>query len=219
MKEYAVIGLGSFGFNIAKKLSSIGNKVVAVDINPEKVDEIKNFVNDAVIGDIKNKAFLQEFIDDKIDGVVISIGSNMVDSILAVHYLKAMKVSNLIVKANNEVHAELLKVMGVTDIIFPEKDIAEWVAHRLTEPNLLDHIPLTSDYSIVEVASPDNFTGKTLRELKLRSKYDVLVIGVNEILNDKYILMPEPDYKLKPDAVITMLGRKSSLDKFKLRKN
>ncbi|HEX9250934.1 MAG TPA: NAD-binding protein, partial [Ignavibacteriaceae bacterium] len=107
MKEYAVIGLGSFGFNIAKKLASIGNKVVAVDINPEKVDEIKNFVHDAVIGDIKNKTFLQEFIDDKIDGVVISIGSNMVDSILAVHYLKAMNVNNLIVKANNEVHAEL----------------------------------------------------------------------------------------------------------------
>lgn len=217
MKEYAVIGLGSFGFNIAKKLASIGNKVLAVDVNPEKVGEIKDFVNDAVIGDVKNKSFLQEFIDNKIDGVVISIGSNMVDSILAVHYLKAMKVNNLIVKANNEVHAELLKVMGVTDIIFPEKDIAEWVAHRLTEPNLLDHIPLTSDFSIVDIACPDSFSGKTLRELKLRSKFNVLVIGINEVLNDNYVLMPEPEYKFKPDSVLTILGKKSSLDKFKLK--
>lgn len=219
MKEYAVIGLGSFGFNIAKKLASIGNKVLAVDVNPEKVGEIKDFVNDAVIGDVKNKSFLQEFIDSKIDGVVISIGSNMVDSILAVHYLKAMKISNLIVKANNEVHAELLKVMGVTDIIFPEKDIAEWVAHRLTEPNLLDHIPLTSDFSIVDIACPDSFSGKTLKELKLRSKFNVLVIGINEVLNDNYVLMPEPDYKFKPDSVLTILGKKSSLDKFKLEKD
>jgi trk system potassium uptake protein TrkA len=216
MKEYVVIGLGNFGLNIAKKLVSIGNKVLAIDLDAEKVNGIKDDVNDAVVGDVKNKSFLQEFIDEKIDGVIISIGSNMVDSILAVHYLKAMKINNLIVKANNEVHAELLKVMGVTDIIFPEKDIAEWVAHRLTEPNLLDHIPLTSDFSIIEVACPDNFTGKTLKELKLRSKYDVLVIGVNEILINNFILMPEPDYKFKPDVVITLLGKKSSLDKFRL---
>ena len=217
MKEYAVIGLGNFGFNIAKKLASIGNKVLAVDTNAEKVGEIKDFVNDAVIGDAKNKSFLQEFIDHTIDGVVISIGSNMVDSILAVHYLKNMKVSNIIVKANNEIHAELLKVMGVTDIIFPEKDIAEWIAQRLTEPSLLDHIPLTSEFSVVEVACPDSFTGKTLKELRIRSKFNVLVIGIREILNDNFILMPEPDYKFKPDTIITMLGKKACLDKFKLK--
>lgn len=218
MKEYAVIGLGNFGLNIAKKLVAKGNKVLAIDFDPEKVNDIKDHVNDAVVGDVKNKAFLQEFIDEKVDGVIISIGTNMVDSILAVHYLKAMNVKNIIVKANNEVHAELLKVMGVSEIIFPEKDIAEWIAHKLTEPNLLEHIPLTSDFSIVEVACPDNFSGKTLKELKLRSKFNVLVIAVNEILNNKYILMPEPEYKFKPDTVLTMLGTKTSLDKFQIQK-
>lgn len=216
MKEYAVIGMGNFGFNIAKKLAEKGNKVLAIDIVPDKVNEIKNIVDDAVIGDVKNKAFLKEFIDSKIDGVIISIGSNMVDSILAVHYLKALKVDTIIVKAQNEVHAEILKVIGVNEIIFPEKDIAELIAHKLTEPNLLDYIPLSSDFSIVEVACPDNFSGKTLKELKLRSKYDVLVIAIKEILNDAFTLLPESTYKFKPDTILTLLGRKDSLDKFKL---
>ncbi len=216
MKEYAVIGLGNFGFNIAKKLAEKGNKVLAIDINPAKVDEIKDIVDDAVIGDVKNKAFLKEFIDNKIDGVVISIGSNMVDSILAVHHLKALKVNNIIVKAQNEVHAELLKVIGVQEIIFPEKDIAELIAHKLTEPNLLDYIPLSSDFSIVEVACPDNFSGKTLKELKIRSKYDVLVIAVKDILNDTFTLLPDSIFKFRPDTILTLLGRKDNLDKFKL---
>lgn len=216
MKQYAVIGLGNFGFNIAKKLSEKGNKVLAIDIDPGKVDEIKNIVDDAVIGDVKNKAFLKEFIDNKIDGVIISIGSNMVDSILAVHHLKSLKVDHLIVKAQNEVHAELLKEIGVQEIIFPEKDIAELIAHKLTEPNLLDYIPLSSDFSILEVACPDNFSGKTLKELKIRTKFDVLVIAIKDIMNDAFILLPDSTFKFKPDTILTLLGRKESLDKFKL---
>ncbi|MFZ2323661.1 MAG: TrkA family potassium uptake protein [Ignavibacteriaceae bacterium] len=216
MKEFAVVGLGNFGYNIAKKLSEKGNRVLAIDIDSIKVNEIKDFVNDAVIGDAKNKTFLQEFIDEKIDGVIISIGSNIIDSILAVHHLKALKVKNIIVKAQNDVHAELLKVIGVTEIISPEKDIAEWVAHKLTDPNLIDYIPLTSEFSIVEVACPDNFSGKTLKELKLRTRFNVLVIAVKDILNDSFTLLPESNYKFRPDTILTLLGKKSSLDKFKI---
>ena len=216
MKEFAVIGLGNFGYNMAKKLSEKGNKVLAIDTDSAKVDEIKDLVNDAVIGDAKNKSFLQEFIDKKINGVIISIGSNIIDSILAVHHLKALQVKNIIVKAQNEVHAELLKVIGVTEIIFPEKDIAEWVAHKLTEPNLIDYIPLTSEFSIIEVACPDNFNNKTLKDLKLRTKYNVLVIAVKDILTDSFTLLPESYYKFKPDTILTLLGKKDSLDKFKI---
>lgn len=216
MKEFAVIGLGNFGFNIARKLSEKGNRVLAIDTETAKVDEIKNYVADAVIGDAKNKTFLQEFIDKNVDGVIISIGSNIIDSILAVHYLKSLHAKNIIVKAQNEVHAELLKVIGVTEIIFPEKDIAEWIAHRLTEPNLIDYIPLSSEFSIIEVACPDNFTGKTLKDLKLRTKFNVLVVAVKDILNDSFSLLPEPDYKFKPDTILTLLGKKDSLDKFKI---
>lgn len=216
MKEFAVVGLGNFGYNIAKKLSEKGNRVLAIDIDSIKVNEIKDFVNDAVIGDAKNKTFLQEFIDEKIDGVIISIGSNIIDSIIAVHHLKALKIKNIIVKAQNDVHAELLKVIGVTEIISPEKDIAEWVAHKLTDPNLIDYIPLTSEFSIVEVACPDNFSGKTLKELKLRTRFNVLVIAVKDILNDSFTLLPESNYKFRPDTILTLLGKKSSLDKFKI---
>lgn len=215
MKEYAVIGLGNFGFNIAKELSKNGNRVLAIDINAERVEEIKNLVSDAVIGDIKNKMFLKEFIDERIDGVIISIGENIADSILAVHYLKELKVENIIVKAISEVHAELLKVMGATEIIIPEKDIAELVAHKLSEPNLLEYIPLTSEFSIIEMACPDAFAGKTLRNLKLRTKFGLLIIAVKNILTDEYLIMPDAEYLLQPDSLLIILGKKENLAKFK----
>lgn len=216
MKDYAVIGLGNFGFNIAKKLVEYGNNVLAIDIHEGKVQEIKNYVQDLVIGDVKNKKFLAEFIDKKIDGVIISIGVNMVDSILAVHHLKEIGVKNIIVKAINDVHAEVLNVMGATEIIFPEKDVADWLAHRLTVPNLIEHIPLTSEFSIVEVACPDKFAGKTLKDLQLRSKFGLLIIAIKDIMANQFLLMPDANQKLKPDSLLLVLGKKEDISKLKI---
>ena len=216
MKNYAIIGLGNFGFNIAKKLAEYGTKVLAIDINEERVNEIKNYVQDVVIGDAKNKKFLAEFIDKKFDGVIISIGVNMVDSILAVHHLKEIGVTSIAVKAINDVHAELLQVMGATEIISPEKDIADWLAHRITTPNLLEHIPLTSEFSIVEVACPDKFAGKSLKDLQLRSKFGLLIIAIKDVLGNQFLLMPDANQKLKPDTLLLVLGKKENISKLKI---
>jgi len=136
MEDFAVIGLGRYGFNIARQLAEKGNKVLAIDINPEKVEKIKGMVAKAVVGDAKNKSLISELVNKYFLGVIISIGSNMVDSIVAVDHLKALNISRIIVKANNEIHAELLKFKGVTEIIFPERDIAESLTQRLTDLKL-----------------------------------------------------------------------------------
>lgn len=216
MKNFVVIGLGNFGFHIAKNLAGKGKHVLAIDSDPTQIEKIKNIVSDSVIGDVKNKLFLIEFIDDTIDAAIISTGDKMFDSILAVHHLKVIGVKNIYVKAIDETHAQLLKYMGASEIIFPEKDIAEWWANRLAEPNLIEHLPLSEDYSIVEYACPDKFAGNTLKQLQLRSKYKILLIAIKDILNNDFILMPDADYVFKPDTILIFMGKTADINKMKV---
>lgn len=217
MKNFAVLGLGNFGFNIARNLSEKGKNVLAIDSDPNQIEKIKNIVNDAIIGDIKNKAVLTEFLDQSIDTAIISTGDNEFDSILAVHHIKEIGIKNIIVKANNDMHAQILKLMGATEIIFPEKDIAEWIATRLSEPNLIERIPLSEDYSIVEYACPDKFAGNTLRKIQLRSKFNILLIAVKDILTNEFVLMPDADFKFKPDTILLLMGKKKDINQMKLK--
>jgi len=216
MNNIVVIGLGNFGFNVAKNLAEKGKNILAIDSDPEQVDRIKDYVSDSVIGDIKNKQFLKEFVDNTIEAAIISTGENTFASILAVHHLNELGVKNIIVKANDQTHGQILKVMGATEIIFPEKDIAEWWANRIAEPNLIEHLPLSEEYSIVEYACPDKFAGNTLKKLQLRSKYKILLIAVKDILNDDFILMPAADYVLKPDTILILMGKKEDINQMKV---
>lgn len=216
MNDFAVIGLGNFGYNIAKKLIEKNKNVIVIDSDSQQINKIKDIAADSVIGDAKDKQMLEEFIDHTVDTVIISTGTKMFDSILAVHHLKELGVKNILVKAIDETHGQLLKIMGATEIIFPEKDIAEWWADRLAEPNLLERIPLTPDYAIVEYACPDIFTGKSIKNIQLRSKYKIMIIAIKDILKDEMILMPDADYKLKPDSILLLMGKKNDIGKMKL---
>ncbi len=216
MKQFVVIGLGNFGFNAARALAKKNNQVLVIDIDNDRIDEIKDYVSDAIIADAKNTKVLNEFVTDSVDAVIISIGQNMEASILATHYLKERKIKRIIVKAINENHAKILELMGADEVILPEKDIALVLAQKLSSANLLEHIPLTSEFSIVEIASPEEFIGKTLKQIRLRSRYNLLVIAVKDVLQDKFYLMPEADFKLMPDCLLIIMGRQDDIDKFKI---
>jgi trk/ktr system potassium uptake protein len=216
VKQFVVIGLGNFGLNVARELSKKNNQVLAIDTNPERIDEIKDYVSDAIIADAKNTKVLDEFITKTVNAVIISIGENMEASILATHYLKERKIKQIIVKAINENHAKILELMGADEVILPEKDIALSLSQRLSSENLLEHIPLTSEFSIVEIAVPDEFIDKTLKQIKLRTRFNLLAIAVKDVLKEKFYLMPEADFKLMPDCLLVIMGRQEDIEKFKL---
>jgi len=216
VKQFVVIGLGNFGFNVAKSLSIKGHQVLAIDISEERIDEIKEYVSEAIIADAKNTKVLNEFIHESVDSVIISIGQNMESSILTTHYLKDRKIKRIIVKAINENHAKILELMGADDVILPEKDMAISLAQKLSSNNMLEYLPLTSEFSIVEAAVPENFIGKTLRETKLRSKYNLLVIAVKDIMKDKFHLMPNADFKIVPDCLMIIMGKRNDIEKFNI---
>jgi len=218
MSQFAVIGLGSFGFHVATALAEAGHQVVAIDLDEKKVEQIKDKVTQAVIYDAKEKANLSEIIGDEIDAVIVSLGKKIEESTLVTFYLKEMQVPRIIVKAINEEHGKILSLIGATEIIYPEKSEASRLAQRLTTRNLIEHIPLAEEHSIVEFAAPDSFIGKSLKELQLRNKYRVEVIAIKEVVSDKFYVVPEANFKIKPDSALILIGKDDDIAKIKLPK-
>ncbi|MHC1737858.1 MAG: TrkA family potassium uptake protein [Ignavibacteriaceae bacterium] len=216
MKHYAIIGLGNFGYNLALKLIDLGNEVLVIDNDEQKINKIKSRLTDAIIGDAKDKNILSDLFNANIDAAIISVGENLEASILAVHHLKELGVKRIIAKSISDEHEQLLKIVGADEIISPEKDMANLLGLKLSSTNLLEHIPLTSEFSIIEAAVPDSFIGKTLKELKLRNKYGILVIAVKKILTDEFVLMPESDFKFEPDFLLIIMGTKKNIEAFRV---
>src|SRR4030043_2072466 len=182
MKRVVVIGLGIFGFNIVKDLYESGIEVIVVDKNKEIIQKIKDFSTKAILADGTDKEVLESLGIQPDDVVIISCGEHLSAATLITLHLKEMKVKTIIVKAPNEDHKHVLERVGATEVVIPEKEIADKVAKSLISPNVLDYIPLSKDYTICEMAPPTSFMGKTIGELHLRSKLHIEVIAVREML-------------------------------------
>lgn len=212
MKQFAVIGLGSFGSNMALTLIEEGNQVIVIDINKDKIQDIKNKVTSAVIADVREKKALMQILGNNIDTAVISLGTKMEASILATLYLKELDVPNRIVKATSEDHGKILKLVGATDVIFPEKDTAIKLARSLTNPNLIDYLPLAKGISFVELAAPELFYDKSIKTLHLRNKYSIEVIAIKNDALQKMIMIPYSDYVIKKGDSLLIIGKEKDIE-------
>ncbi len=212
-KKFCVIGLGNFGFHVVQTLDEEGHEVVAIDINKDKIQAIKDISSYAILGDAANKEFLASQGLHEMDAVVVSTGDRSHMSTLITLYLKELNVRRIFVKAVSEDHGRILDRVGATDVIHPEKNMAERIAHTMSTPNVLEFIPLAEEYSLSETEAPKKFIGKTLTELDLRKKYEVTVIAIKDILTDKFIPAPPPTYLIKDSDVLIMIGKTEDVDK------
>jgi trk system potassium uptake protein TrkA len=215
MKQFVIIGLGSFGLNLAAILSQEGHEVLALDVDEKKVDTIKERVTLAVVADAADKNILTKFVSKDADAVIVGM-DNMEASVLATLYLRDLGVKEIIVKAMSDDHAKVLKAVGATEIVYPEKDVAIRLADRLSTPNLIEHLPLTPEYSIVEITPPDTFLGKTLKELQLRKEFGIIVIAAKDVLSNRFQLIPDADFEVKPNSVLMVIGKKKDIDRLKV---
>lgn len=181
MKRAVVIGLGIFGYNIARTLFENGFEVVAIDKNKDIIQKIRDYSTKAVLADGTDQEIMNEIGIGEDDIAIISFGEDLAAATLITLHLKQMKVKNIIVKAPNEDHKMILEKIGATDVIIPEKDAGKKLAKSLISPNVMDYIPLSDDYMIFEMAPPNSFLGKTIRELGLRAKYSIEVIAVRDV--------------------------------------
>ncbi len=215
MKRVIVIGLGIFGFNIARELFENGIEVVAIDKNREMVQRVRDFSTKAILGDSSNKEFLESIGIGEDDIVIISFGEDLAAATLTTLHLKEMKIKRIIVKVPNEEHKKVLERIGATEVIIPEKEMASKIAKSLISPNILDYIPLSEGYNISEIVPPSSFIGKTIGELHLRSRYHIEVIAIREVLPDRIKMIPRADFVIKDSDILVVLGKEEDINRIK----
>lgn len=215
MKRVVVIGLGIFGCQLARQLYEGGLEVVAIDKNRDVVQRIKDHSTKAVLADATDKEVLESIGIDAKDTVVISFGEDLSASTLLTLYLKEMKVKEIIVKVPNEDYKRILLKVGASEAIIPEREMANKVARSIISPNVLEYLPISEDYTIVELAPPTAFIGKSLVELDLRKKYNLQVIAIRDVLVDKLQLVPRASAVIKDSDVLVIIGREEDISKIK----
>ncbi len=211
LKQFAVIGLGNFGFYLATTLFQKGHEVLGIDINPRQVQEIRDQVSRAIIADATDPQALRELELAKMDAVVVSIGSVLNSSILATLNVKDLGVKRVVAKAVSDAHGRILRKIGADEIYFPEKDLALTAAQRLDNPNVLDYLPFMEGYSIVELSPPRTFIGKSLIELDLINRFGIQVVAVKELVPENVVMIPTGRFVVKDSDVLVMLGPDQAL--------
>jgi trk system potassium uptake protein TrkA len=209
----AVIGLSSFGFYLCKYLSDAGMEVMALDNSEAKIDQVKSFVKKAIVADAKDKETLKSLSLNEFDAVVISVGERIETSVLVTLYLRELGVKEIIAKAGTPDHAKVLKIIGATDIVFPERDMAERVAYTLRRTNLLDYISLGHNYGFIEIAPPGKWTGKSLAMLNVRQKYNVQIVMIKGHVPQQITIIPDGEYVIKDSDALVILGSNKDLER------
>jgi trk system potassium uptake protein TrkA len=215
MRKFVVIGLGNFGFYLAKSLYEEGREVIGIDRNKERVQRLQEFCSYAVVGDVTDRSVLEAIGMEKDTVAIVSLGGNISASVLVTLYLKDLHIENIYVKIVSEDHGRALERIGATEVIFPERDLAKKLAKTLLSPNLIDYIPLSDEYNIVEIAPPQDFIGKTLAELGLRNKYKITILAVRGLVPEKVTMNPGGGFRVKDSDILLAMGKPEDIQKIK----
>jgi len=211
----AVFGLGIFGSNVAKSLFEKKHEVIAIDRRKDLVQKAQEYTTQAIVADCTERELLKNLGLDKVDLAIVSLGSNLSASILLVLYLKELGVEQIIVKAINEDHQKILELVGATKVVFPERDAAIKLAASVDTPNLVDYLPLSEDYQVMEIVAPQIFMDKTLGELDLRRRYGIQVIAIREGSSEQVNILTSAEFRIKENDMLIILGRTEDIEKFK----
>ena len=213
MKHFCIIGAGSFGFYVASNLYQEGHEVMVIDNNHNHVEKLQEHCSFALVADATDRDFLEAQGVAEMDAVVVAIGEKSHAATLTTFYLKELGVKKIIVKAIDEDHGRILLKVGATEIINPEKDMATKTAGKLTNPNILDILSMSGEYNLNELIPPKAFIGKSLADLHLRKKYNVFVLGIKDVLNDKFILLPPANRLILNSDMLLVIGRTEGINR------
>ncbi len=226
MKQFAVLGLGRLGFTVAKTLGQKGYQVLAIDIKKEPVQQVSEFVTQAVQLDATDEKALRAIGIEDVDAAVVSTGANLEASILVTLILKEIGVKNIVAKALSEEHSRVLERVGATKVVFPERDMGIRIANGLISPRIIEHIGLSKKYSILETPAPKEFIGKSLGQLSVRVKYGINIIAIKKKIStinkkgeyadeDAIDASPEADNVIEEGDILIVVGKNENIEKLK----
>lgn len=211
MNSFCIIGLGKFGTSLANALVDAGKQVMVIDTDSEKVTEIADRVTNAIIGDATNMNLLKASGVVDYDCAVVCMTSNISDIILVTIQLKELGVKYVISRAVNEGHRKVLAHIGADEIVYPEHDMGERLAFKLSNESITDFVQFKG-YKVVEMTVPESWVGKDLITLNLRKAFGVNVIAVR--YNDGRIdVSPSPTREFNAGEIVSVVGDDNDIDR------
>ncbi len=223
--KYIIVGLGNFGASLAQKLSAQGNEVIGIDTRMEKVDLYKELISHTIQMDATEEYNVSGLPLEDTDVVIIAIGEDQGANIMTTALFKNMQVKRLISRAINPLHEKVLQAIGVDEIVHPEEETAERWAKKLCLNHVVDSFELSEDSSIIEANLPKEYIGKTIREVRFRSKFNILVLTIMKKSVVKSTLgktrtalnvegIATPDQKLEESDILVIYGSNKDLQEF-----
>ena len=211
MKNILIIGVGRFGRHCAKKLTELGHQVMAVDVREDRVDTVLPYVTDGLIGNSTKADFMKGLGVKNYDVCIVAIGDDFQSSLETTALLKDLGAQYVVARAARDVHARFLARNGADEVIYPERQLAEWTAIRYSSNHILDYTPLSEEYAVYEIEIPENWTGKSLAELDLRRKHQVNVFAIKQ--GERLIMDVHPDVPLRKNQTLLVIGKNKEINK------
>lgn len=212
VRRFVVIGLGNFGSGLVEMLHARGQDVIAIDADAGKVERMRPFASRAAVADATDAAALERLGAAEADAGIVSVGTDISTSVLAVLALMDNGVRDVYAKAISADHAKILDKLGCNEAIRPEREAAFRLATRLSL-RLLNYTPVAPGYAMQELPTPDEFIGVTLRELSLPAEYGVGIVAIHDVLTDALHVVPDADYVLKESDTLLVVGSDKALDR------
>ena len=211
MKSILLIGLGRFGKHIALQLNQLGHQVMAVDHVEERVEAVLPFVTNAQIGDSTNADFLESLGIRNFDVCIVAIGNDFQSSLETTSLLKELGANLVVSRATRDVQQKFLLRNGADEVVYPEKQLAKWVAIRYTADHIIDYVELDGDHAMFEVPTPSGWIGRTVGQIDIRKKYNINIMGLKR--NGKLEMVVTPDTVLSGEATMLVIGEYKDLQK------
>ncbi len=216
-KEFVVFGLGRFGKSVATTLAEAGCEVLVVDNDEDKINEVADVVTCAVRADVCDAESMETLGISNFDGAIVAIGENLEASVMVTILAKEMGIPFVLAKAQTEIHAKVLRKVGADKVVFPEKETGMRIAHNLIMGNMFNAIELSSTTSMMELDVLPSWDGYSMKQLNLRAKYRINVIGVKR--GERLDINPDPDEKLTIEDILVVIGNNEILNKLAAMSN
>lgn len=213
MKRFVVVGLGNFGAGVAERLHEMGHEVSALDVDPAKVERLAPLIRATAAGDGTDPEVLDRIGAGQADGAIVSTGDDVTASVLTALALRDLGVGEIHVKVISDLHARILEKLGVAETVFPEREAAGLLAKRLESRAILNYVELGEGFSAQEMAVPERWVGRSLRELELPRRYNIAVVAVHDFLTGEIVPIPDPDAPLKESDTLLVAGADEHLER------
>ncbi len=211
MKSILLIGVGRFGRHIAAQLAQLGHQVMAVDTDEARINEVMSFVTNAQIGDSTNAAFLRSLGVGNFDVCMVTISGNFQNSLETTSLLKELGAKCVVSRAERDVQAKFLLRNGADHVVYPEKQVARWVAIRYTSNHISDYIEIDDQHAIFEVEVPESWVGRSIGALDVRRRFGINILGVKRA--GKTDVSVTSETVLAKDETILALGEYKEMQK------